>query len=94
VKIKQWIRDYLAGRSFERVESAIKHQAKMASEAEYHRQMGDWYTRQVDGIDPHTDWWHFAAMKQKEHDHLMEHHVYRQRADEAEQAANARMASA
>jgi hypothetical protein len=94
VKIKQWIRDYLAGRAYEKVEGAIKRQARETAEAEYHRAMADWYTKQVDGIDPHLNWNEFAVVKQKEHDHLLEFHAYRQRADEAEQAANARMASA
>lgn len=91
MNLKQWFNDYRAGRAFERVESAIRRQARMASEAEFHRAMADWYTRQVDKIDPHTDWWHFAANKQKESDHLLEHSVYARRAEEAEQAANFRM---
>lgn len=92
--LKRYFREYAAQRSFEKVESAIKLQARMHGEAEFHRAMVDWYTKRVDGIDPHTDWNGFAAVKQKEHDHLLEFHAYRQRADEAQAAAEARMASA
>lgn len=90
-KLRQWIAEHRAAHAFERVERAIRYQARMASEAEFHRAMADWYTKQVDGIDPHTDWHGFAAVKQKEHDHMMEFGVYRNRASEAQAAANARM---
>ena len=67
----------------ERVEKAVKAQAQLNSDAEFHRTMTDFYTLQVDNIDPHTDWWEFADAKQKEHDHVEQYQKYAASREEA-----------
>lgn len=68
-EIKNYIRSNRVRKQYERVEKAIRDKALLASELEFHRTMGDFYTERVQTIDPHSDWWNFAEAKQKEYDH-------------------------
>jgi hypothetical protein len=90
--IRRAIATHRAGREYEKIEAAIRTEARLASEAEFHRTMSDWYTKQLDAIDPHADWWGFAQTKQKEQDHIIDHRIYSQRRAEAQKIIAARTA--
>jgi hypothetical protein len=88
--IKNLLSAHRAERQYEKIEAAIRTEARLASEAEFHRTMADWYTKQLDGIDPHADWWGFAQTKQKEQNHIADHRVFEGRREEARKIIDAR----
>lgn len=81
--IRDTLRENKIAKQKQRVDDAIKVRARAASEKEYHRVMADFYTERAAGVDPHQDWWEFAAAKEKETEHVAECQAYGARADEA-----------
>lgn len=53
----------------ERIDEAAKIEAQHLSNAAYHRTLAAHYGDRVAMLSPHSDWWAFAAAKQKQADH-------------------------
>lgn len=74
------IRDLIAGyrrwqaeRAYHRIELLQRKAAKLEGDAAFHKRMADFYTAQVDKIDPNVKWHEFAALKDKEQVQIEEH---------------------
>lgn len=91
--VKNYIKSSRVRNQYERVERAIRNKAQLASELEFHRTMGDFYSERVQSIDPHTDWWNFAEAKQKEYDHNEDSVRLSNRIVEADAKVNANKAA-
>lgn len=56
----------------ERIDGAAEIEAHALSDAAFHRTLVSHYGDRVAAINPHDDWWGFAAVKQKQVDHQAE----------------------
>ena len=67
----------------DKLDLALQRYAEFLGEAEAHRVLADHYTTAVLDVDPNTNWWRFAELKQKQHEHQTSHTPYMQRAEQA-----------
>ena len=69
------LRQMVVGSDLEILDRAIDRVAHIKADAERHRIKMNYYTTLLSDVDPHTDWWTFASMKdrqlanQQEYDH-------------------------
>lgn len=70
-------------RAQKRLEHAVRAKARASADAQFNREMANFYTERVLQIDPHTAWWDFADAKQKQFDYQQEVILH----DEAAKAA-------
>lgn len=82
--IRSTLKDNKVRKQYERVEKAIRAKAQLASDMEFHRTMSNFYTERVMDINPHQNWWDFAAAKQKQYDHQEDFVRYEKRIEEAD----------
>ena len=67
----------------ERIDGAAEIEAHAMSDMAYHRTLVEHFSQRVAGINPHDDWWGFAAAKQKQADHQAELIAARDKAQDA-----------
>lgn len=87
--IRNDIRHSRVTKLYERMENAVRNKAKLQSDSIYHTEMAHFYTDRVEAINPHADWWGFAAVKQKQVDSYREIQSLEERINEANAAIKA-----
>lgn len=73
---------------------ALRAAVRASAEVEYHTQLMQFFDEAARSMDPHSDWHHFAALKDAWHDHKTERLVEWRRSQAAEaklQAAGERL---
>lgn len=87
--VKDLVKSNRVRKNYEKLEATIRRKATLASQLEFHRAMGEFYTMRVLETDPNTDWWGFAHAKQKQYDHQNDVLLYENRIAEADAEVSA-----
>ena len=77
------LKQMVVGSDLEILDRAIDRVAHIKADAERHRIKVEYYTTLLFAVNPHTEWWTFATMKDKQLENQQEYDHESIRADRA-----------